>query len=105
MTDAQLDSLLETMDKCLIKYEARAKKRRSEGKNVGPLDLGNFCTVVNSHLSETYYFHVELEEFKKIFEDVYVKGNAYKLQESGFLDPHNIYPFYKYSKVKQVKNK
>ena len=100
MTNSQLDALLQVMDKCLLKYEARAKKRRGVGKNVGPLNLNKFCEVVNSRLSEEYYFHVDLNEFKEVFEEVYVRGNAYKLQESGFLDPHNIYPYYTYSKVK-----
>lgn len=103
LTDSQLEVLIEEMDYCLNKREGRSKKRAVLGRNVGPLNLNKFYEVVTSRVYENYYFGVELEDFKEVFEECYVnQDKRYSLLESGYLDPKGIYPYYTY---KWIKNK
>lgn len=99
LNSTQVETLIDITEDCLQKYESRVQKRLKAGKNVGPLKLGNLYEVVTGITNEKYYFAPELQEFKEIFDEVYVKGNIYKIKEEGFLDVKQRYPYFLYEKV------
>lgn len=95
----QTETLIDITEECLKKYEDRVQKRLKAKKNVGPLKLANLHEVVNRITSEKYYFGTDLLEFKEVFDEVYVKGNIYKIKEEGFFDVKQRYPYFLYEKI------
>lgn len=84
-----------------VLLEAKMKKWKKPRVNISILN-----ETINRHSSEKYYFTTDYQDFKSIFEEMYVNCSKprFKLAEEGFLDRKKNYPFAIYQDPK-VKSK
>lgn len=90
LSESQVEAVREQMNLKLRKWRKPA------------LELVTTCTTINKWLSEKYGFESSFEDLQQLFISDYVTTGFFSLEESGFLDKKQRYPYYKYKKLKKV---
>lgn len=95
ITDAQKEAAIELL-------EVKMRKWKKPKVNIAILS-----ETISRQALERFYFGIGYEDFKEIFEERFVncKKPTFKLEETGFLDKKQRYPYDIYQRVATAKPK